>query len=272
MQIKFKMLIIALLCQFVSYAGADGERPRLNVWVHGTTIRAAVPVKLAKFHYSTKLIHSSELVVNRGACPRAEALSNSDPIDFPFDSFYLFRWSGLLNHKERKTVAYELYQALVAKITEIVEQTGQNPIVTIITHSHGGNLALYLAKINESLQGSLKIDRLILLACPVQQDTAKLVDDVIFDKVYAFYSTYDLVQVAALQMQKFFKPAARKFIKFSNGNKVVHVKTSWKKRGLWHNEFKCLSFLVKLPVALKQIDQVILQPNWNYNQDYDLVL
>lgn len=270
MKITFKLLVFGLLISFYSLVSADSARPRLNVWVHGTTIRAAVPVKLAKFHYSTKFMHSSELVANRGACPRAEVLAKSDPENFPLDSFYLFRWSGLLNHKERQTVSYDLYQALMDKIAEIYSQTGKYPFVTVITHSHGGNIALNLAQINELMGGNLQIDRLILLACPVQQGTAKFVDSAIFGKVYAFYSTNDMIQVMALQ--RFLQPAARKFSKLNCGKKVLHVKTSWKKYGLLHNDFKGLNFLAKLPGALQQIEQDIAQQEWDFSKDYHLQL
>lgn len=265
---KTSFFILLLIAKLGLIANSSEDRPRLNIWVHGTTIRATVPVKLAGFHYSTKLMHHSELVLNRGACPRAEVLAQGDPVAFPLDTFYLFRWSGLLNHKEREAVSVDLYQSLVRKVDEIVAKTGKYPIITIITHSHGGNIALYLAKINEKLNYKLRIARLILLACPVQQGTAQLVNNLTFDRIYAFYSTYDLIQVMALQ--RLGKPALRKFSKFSN--KVVHVKTAWQKRGLWHNEFKYLDFLAKLGGALKQIDQVVWQPNWNPNQDYELIL
>jgi len=55
------------------------------------------------------------------------------------------------------------------------------PKVTLISHSHGGNVALNLAAIAEK-ESPLSIERLILLACPVQQETAALVDAPMFKK------------------------------------------------------------------------------------------
>jgi len=268
MRKNINILILVLTVLFGLKADSQDNQPRLNIWVHGTTIRASVPIKFSKFHNSTKLMHYSELIFNQGACPRAEILAKNDPVNFPLDSFYLFRWSGLLNRKEREVVSCDLYKYLISKVDEILQKTGKYPIITIITHSHGGNIALYLAKINEKFDSKLKIARLILLACPVQYGTAQLVNDKTFDQIYAFYSTYDIIQIMALQ--PFGRPSLRKFSKFSN--KVVHVKTAWKKRGLWHNEFKGLSFLTKIGDALKQIEQTIAQPTWNINQDYDLIV
>lgn len=266
MRIKTSLLIVALLAQFGLYACESV--PRLNVWVHGTTIRAAVPVKLSNFHYSNKLMHYSELILDRGACPRAKILAQGEPNEFAVGDFYLFRWSGLLSWQEREAASNDLYQALKVKVDEIVGKTGKYPIITLLTHSHGGNVALSLARINQKFNNKLKIFRLILLACPVQYGTAHLVNDEMFSRVYAFYSNLDFIQVMAFQ--RLGKPALRKFSKFSS--KVIHVKTAWKQRGLWHNEFKNLPFLQKLAGALKQVDQVVLKNAYGANCDCSLVL
>ena len=67
---------------------------------------------------------------------------------------------------------------------------------TLIAHSHGCNVALYLAELAKSGEfKDLVIDRLILLACPVQLATAHLVGSPIFKRVFSFYSTADLGQI-----------------------------------------------------------------------------
>ncbi len=268
MKIKINCLMLVLLVCAGMYAKPEESVPRLNIWVHGTTIRAAVPVKLAQFHNSNKLMHYSELMLDRGACPRAKVLAQADSVEFALNDFYLFRWSGLLNWREREAASIDLYHALNSKIDEIVAKTGKYPIITLLTHSHGGNVALSLAKINKKFDNKLKIARLVLLACPVQHATAHLANDEMFGKVYAFYSNYDFIQVMAFQ--RLGKPALRKFSKFSN--KVIHVKTGWGLRGLWHNEFKDLPFLGKLVGALKQIDHAVSQKAYSLNCDYNLIV
>lgn len=269
MKTSFKSLIIALILQLcVSVGVIHGEqaasRPRINVWVHGTTIRAAIPVKMNNFHPNTKLMHYSELVANRGACPRADVLYRGDQQAFALDDFYLLRWSGLLDHRERKQVSAFLYQELLGLITKIKQKTGQDPIVTIITHSHGGNIALNLAALNQQNGHKLVIDRLVLLACPVQKGTAHFVNHGTFKQIYAFYSDLDFIQVLA--MQGVFKLAGRKFN--VSGNKLINIKTSWRNWGLLHNDFKGLVFLAKLPEILRQIEQKTCQLDWNSQQDY----
>jgi len=65
----------------------------------------------------------------------------------------------------------------------------------MITHSHGGNVALYMAKIKKEFTTPITIDELILLACPVQQKTVNLIKDDLFKQIYSLYSKADLIQV-----------------------------------------------------------------------------
>ena len=45
-------------------------------------------------------------------------------------------------------------------------------------------------------QDTLKIDQLILLACPVQKETGHEVDNTLFTEVYSLHSHHDLLQIA----------------------------------------------------------------------------
>jgi hypothetical protein len=71
-----------------------------------------------------------------------------------------------------------------------------NAIFKLITHSHGGNVALYLAPLaEEDPENAIIIEELILLACPVQVDTSPYVNESIFVKVYSVHSHHDILQV-----------------------------------------------------------------------------
>ena len=85
------------------------------------------------------------------------ALIASNPKQFTQQNFFYFGWNGELDFTERKQAAYLLYDT----ISEHTEP------LTIIAHSHGCNVALYLAQIAEEKKNTtLKIDSLILFSCP----------------------------------------------------------------------------------------------------------
>ncbi|WP_196299706.1 hypothetical protein, partial [Streptococcus pneumoniae] len=72
--------------------------------------------------------------------------------------------------------------------------------ITLVTYSHGGNVALYLSSVQaekeqaEPLPDPISIDTLVLLACPIQKETDYLVADPMFKKVYNIFSTEDFIQ------------------------------------------------------------------------------
>lgn len=115
------------------------------------------------------------------------ALIASNPKQFTQQNFFYFGWNGELDFTERKQAAYLLYDT----ISEHTEP------LTVIAHSHGCNVALYLAQIAEEKKNTtLKIDSLILLAAPVQNATAHLVHSPLFKQIISLYSTADLIQIA----------------------------------------------------------------------------
>lgn len=64
--------------------------------------------------------------------------------------FYTFGWSGLMSQTRRLKESLRLYNALSDEIKKFKEH-GLNPKIRIIAHSHGGNVSLNLAAINEAL-------------------------------------------------------------------------------------------------------------------------
>jgi hypothetical protein len=264
---------LAVLCVFALNLGlvANGpdqnsSQPRLTVWVHGTTIRAVVPVKIAGFHLESKLFSFKELRPGSLAYRRALALHQGDSQVFDLDHLYLFRWNGMLNYQERQKAAQSLYIELQQKIADIKQQTGQEPLITIIAHSHGGNIILNLADLNAKSSSKLVIHNLILLACPVQNKTAHWIGHETFEKVYVFYSKADWIQRLALHNGA--NLADRKFDQIAGAaGKAVHISTSWKNYNLWHNDFKGLSFVTQLPHALRLINQQLNSLGWSSRQD-----
>ncbi len=113
--------------------------------------------------------------------------------------YYTFGWNGLLSGSKRYEAARDLYTSLQQEIERLKNQH-LNPRITLVTYSHGGNVALYLASIQakkeqeEPIAHPLVIDTLVLLACPIQKETDYLVADAMFKKVYNIFSTEDFIQ------------------------------------------------------------------------------
>ena len=178
--------------------GSTTQKPTITIWVHGTKNTAQVfaikPIQRF-FDCLPGLHHKNELSTNFHLRTLADTLSQSDPHNFNPDHFYLFGWSGKLCFKARRQAAEELYKALGTLLSDYRLKMGQEPILRIITHSHGGNVALLLAEIMDERQEEFTIDELILLACPVQDYTAHLTQHKAFKKIYSIYSSGDLFQV-----------------------------------------------------------------------------
>jgi hypothetical protein len=161
------------------------EKGPITLYIHGTIF--PVVARFTRHHLERKGLYrltgtdkqSSRVTVG-------SSLASADPKQFPADSFYKYYWSGDLASDARRKAAHAIY-ALLA--------THEGPI-TIISHSHGCNVVLYLAELAKTAKQPLQIERLILLAPPVQEATAHLIKSQIFKRIYSFYSNADLMQVA----------------------------------------------------------------------------
>ncbi len=155
----------------------------INIFIHGTllpkTILQIRPLHVF-FHCPSGLIKADTLNQKLHLASLTHALSNGFKGDY-----YVFGWSGKLNPLERKLAAADLYKSLQEIATP-------DTFIRLISHSHGGNVALHTKDLSD---GSFAIDELILLACPVQKETAQNVTHRFFKKVYSIHSHYDLIQV-----------------------------------------------------------------------------
>lgn len=175
-------------------------------------------------------------------------LYTADAEAFPLKNFYKYYWSGDLSLQARKQAAEELFKLL---------KDHQGPC-TIIAHSHGCNVALHLAEYAQN--SSLRIDRLILLAPPVQEVTRPLVHAPIFKRVYSCYSAGDLVQIADPQgIQKSMRQGNEKLPLFSRrtyqkGPNLTQAQITFDTRSPGHRDFILVPFFSQLPAILKLLD------------------
>ncbi|HBL98024.1 TPA: hypothetical protein DDZ86_00075 [Candidatus Dependentiae bacterium] len=120
----------------------------------------------------------------------ARAVGNSCDIE----EYASFGWSGLLSQKARRDAGLQFYKELQAYRERIVREKGVEPIIRIITHSHGGNVALWIAQAELELQKHLSIDLLFMYGAPMQIETAPLIASPLFRRIILGYSWGDSVQ------------------------------------------------------------------------------
>lgn len=75
------------------------------------------------------------------------------------NNFYTFGWSGLLSQNRRRLEAVRFYNSLSEELENY--KPGSVPEIRILTHSHGGNLALNLAAVHTVINNFENIDNVL---------------------------------------------------------------------------------------------------------------
>lgn len=239
------------------------EPPPVTVWVHGTYL---IRTSLFHSHFggmeSCKQIH--ELDKKHHLHLVAKALHHAAPHQHPLETLYLFGWSGRLNASEREKAAQVLNHELEKLSFNYHETYGCKPHITVITHSHGGNVALNLA--NYTSPNAVPINRLILLACPVQKRTMDYIKSPRFQSVYTFHSSLDWVQIIAPQIictlptddqgkttcSYKIPPFSQRY--FPDAPHIAQIKIKLNGRAITHDEFVNKKFLNVLPNIINEVD------------------
>lgn len=239
--------------------------PPITIWVHGTQLVSGK--LLHKLCFSpkglTKICDIDEIYQSQKV---GYMLSDLDSSRFNRQHYYLFGWSGKLSFSERKKAAQDLYEHLKNLSTEYQTRYGVKPKIRLITHSHGGNVALNLASVSSS-NDDISIEELVLLGCPIQHETAHKAQHPMFKKIYSFFSTLDTLQVIDPQgLQKWDKdglpkdmPYKRRLLSdrcFVPHPKIKQIQIKMHGRGIMHVEFLLTKFLKLLPALLHEVDQL----------------
>ncbi len=234
------------------------KAPPINIWIHGTRFIRR-PLFHTFFNSSPGLRLAKELAPDYYLRKIANTLCTVHTQQFSLETFYLFGWSGKLRAAVREEAALILFNQLERIITDYEKKYHTKPFIRIITHSHGGSVALNLAKIKEQRGKSFIINELVLLACPVQESTCKYVEDELFEHTIALYSSLDMVQVLAPQISynvfRTKKGHVRSrmhwplfsYRRFQEHPKLAQVKIKINGRALFHTEFTSRRFVTILP-------------------------
>jgi PGAP1-like protein. len=224
----------------------------ITVWIHGTKL---VPLQILHriFHSPDGLVPASSFDKQYHLRSIADTLSATDNAQYSSEYMFLFGWSGALAFEERAKAAKELHTQLKPVIKSYEQKYGKRPKIRIITHSHGGNVALNLAKINDA--SDFDIDELILLACPVQESTAELIKNPKFKEVFVLYSSFDLMQIIdpqGLYSHDDDRPllSQRRFPMQSN---ITQVKMKLNGCALLHSDFIRVRFVAMLPEIIDKM-------------------
>lgn len=222
----------------------------ITVWIHGTRI---FPPSMFQSIFKGKpgLKHITDIRHDSRLYTIADSLIGANPWSYSKENFYLFGWSGKLSFVEREKAAQTLYNELYT-LVETYNQQGIEPSIRIIGHSHGGNVALNLAKCHEP---PFSIAELILLACPVQGTTRNLIAHPLFEKVYSLYSKLDLVQV--LDPQGLYHGESNSLFSnrlFPYHEKLAQLKVKFNGRAVTHTEFLAPEFLAYLPTIITEVE------------------
>lgn len=257
MQIPHKPLVMRTNARPLSFAMPEEKKtclPPITVWIHGTRLLPQVIFK--NFFYSKPgLNHYANLGPQFHQHKIAQMLIKSDPEHFAADTFYLFGWNGKLSFKERELAARKLYTDLRTVRTEYKKRYGATPSIQIVAHSHGGNVALLLDKVKDPSDTEFAIDQLILLATPIQKQTAHYAHSSLFGKIYSLYSMLDILQVIDPQgLNKEVKAPLFSERYLPRHEKIEQVAVKLNNRSLMHIEFVKLDFLSQLPHILSKID------------------
>ncbi len=237
--------------------------PPLTIWIHGTRF---FPKEVLKSYFFSipGLHHYTEVAPKYYSHTLSKTLIMSNPNRFAAEEFYLFGWNGNLGHKERENAARHLYTDLKKVIKQYYEKYGCQPSIRIYAHSHGGNVALLLAKVMDSADTALAIDKLVLLATPVQMATKECVTNDIFKKVYSLYSCLDVLQVVDPQgLKNKCGPLFSERL-FDADDKILQVQIKINDRSLYHIDFVFGKFLRNLTHILDEIDDWDAQRHTDY--------
>lgn len=243
--------------------------PGITVIVHGSRLFGGASYQ-KYFNGKPGLKHASTFPKHKYTYKWLQELSICAPDLFPYEQLYYFGWSGLLSVRERDKATVVLYDALLNCAQHYFDEYHTWPEIRLICHSHGGNVALSLARIHAKRKTNLVIDKLILLGCPVQYSTRCFADSPLFINVYSYYACLDFIQVMAPEITEYVYDdqgnlidCIRRWYLFSkrtfNSMFVKEARIMINRHSIDHSCYTNPVFLCNLPQLMRTMDDVYKQ-------------
>lgn len=240
------------------------------IFIHGT--RESIISKLVhKIDYPYGVISARTVQQNSILSRISVTLDKACPGEFGKEFFYFYGWHGKLTFPSRIQAAEKLFAVI---------KDHKGPL-TIIAHSHGCSVALYLASLAEQCQHhTFIIDRLILLAPPVQSATKHLVHSPVFKEVYSFYSTADFMQIGdpqGLYWESYVYSPLNTPIPllskrcFDPAPNIIQTRIMLDRQSANHLHFMISRFLKYLPTLLYEVKQKTDQGGYEKSRNFFIV-
>jgi hypothetical protein len=169
-----------------SKPAAPQNQPFITVWIHGISLFS--PNK-----HDIGLKPFCELTGNKGLLRVGCLLNEYAPDRFPFEHIYAYSWTGRFDYRECDRASQELYWSLKGLVDDYKATYGYEPKIRIITFSYGIQVALRLAKIEDS--SKLSVDELLIMAGPVVKGLSDFAKDPMFKRIFNLHALLDVVQV-----------------------------------------------------------------------------
>ena len=132
-------------------------------------------------------------------------LIDNGPDRFCSETFISLDGQERFHLKNGNVAARQLYQELKELREDYKKKYGKEPVIRILAHSHGGNVALLLERVKDKDDTTFAIDELILLAVPVQTHT-----------MYYTHAPYSKKYIHFIQCLMHFKLPILKDYKYAN--------------------------------------------------------
>ncbi|HSW76206.1 MAG TPA: hypothetical protein VLG50_04140, partial [Candidatus Saccharimonadales bacterium] len=238
----------------------------VTIYVHGTTTKLGLKF-LSTFckevSFGQPGIHHIDQLPQCALLRNdAALLAQQDPERFDVDHFYTFGWSGQLSFNAREIAGKELFEQLRALLKDYKNKYGLYPQVRLLTFSHGGNVALNMVKHLPFFSDEKVYLELIIVACPVQKITEKLIEHDCISQSYVISSTRDLLQVV-----DFYKHEKKRYFpeRFFDTKKTncCQIEVKINNRGIGHIDLM-RSFMLHIPITLKKADSWLLRQPYLY--------
>lgn len=257
--------IFALFFFCALFAQKSPARPKINItiWIHGTKLSEAfTQTKKLK---PSQMFYIPDLPTSHSARTRLTLLEQLDPDNFSLQHSYLFKWSGTATVEARCIAGEKLLHDIQKIISYYRDVLNCDPCITIMTHSHAGNVLIRAMQHAEKNNINITIDRAILFACPVFAKTKKYITLPQFKQVIVFFSPTDIIQIADPQKITQFKFNKEKYISFfkafdaqwkknksfftkriftQDDLRVIQFQITWRAGAPWHR-VKHLSLMKK---------------------------
>ena len=178
-------------CSVTAQTKSIAQATTITLYIHGTKLPGVdikreffgglIPQGLQCATELTQSNHPHDIIT--AFCTGTHTLTSKHTL-------YFFGWDGLFP-TQREQEAQKLFAALMELITK---DAIQQLHIRCITHSHGGNIALYLIHLIDTHKAPIIIDELILMGCPIQEMTEKYAHSATIKKIYNLYSNGDEIQ------------------------------------------------------------------------------